>query len=199
LSDWIAMVGILSTAGVAISTHVIAAAMRRGDRNHEAALEYEKRAWEAKNTALIDLIAKSSELRRACQSERGAGQRTHQELVDLLWAYDDVRDGFTQPALLAYASEPVRSLVEELAAILSPLYQRDSWFQLETVRDIRKAQKAKEAAIEAQDFEQAAAMRDSEKRAWRSFKAEELDIDLDTVEALCTKILMTARNDLRGK
>ena len=70
MADWVAIAGIGSTAAVAIGGQFFGWLGKRGDRQHESALEYEKRAWEKKTPALEALIDKVSALRLATEPSR---------------------------------------------------------------------------------------------------------------------------------
>ncbi|MFV8245674.1 hypothetical protein [Mycolicibacterium peregrinum] len=54
--DWTAIVSVSSSAAVALTTLVVNALSKRGDRQHASTLEFEKRVWETKSAALLDLI-----------------------------------------------------------------------------------------------------------------------------------------------
>jgi hypothetical protein len=59
--------GMVALAGIAgtVSAPVVSALTKFGDRKHERKLKFEKRAWEDKKSALIDIIKKMSDIRLA--------------------------------------------------------------------------------------------------------------------------------------
>jgi hypothetical protein len=67
--DVTALASVISSATVAVLTLTVNAATKRGDRKHESQLDYERRIWEDKRTALVAVIGDCHVIRSACSSE----------------------------------------------------------------------------------------------------------------------------------
>src|ERR1700682_6044980 len=111
-------VSVVSTATVAIWNKRIDANTKREDRDHERALDYEQRVWQAKNDTLKRLIS-------ACRFVKWRAQLTGAENTDenyrraaTIRALDQFRerigdeDGISE--ITAYAAEPVRKALDEV-------------------------------------------------------------------------------------
>ncbi|OBB03293.1 hypothetical protein A5662_12210 [Mycobacteriaceae bacterium 1482268.1] len=203
MADWGAIAGIGATAAVAISGQVFGWLGRRGDREHESALEYEKRAWEKKNPALENLIRDVSLLRRSTEPNNDwtpqgitANRQLARRRVAALQTYDEfLRSRLDTTAVLAYASPSVRKLVQQLDDTLRAQFATATLINL---NNLRKRAQEKEEAIDAGNFDEAASLRQAEVVHAETIGTD-VTLDVDGVQRLCDQILDAARNDLRGK
>ena len=114
--DWIALAGIGATAAVAITAQVVGALSKRGDRRHEIALEFDKRAWDGKRDALLALLRWAKGIRREAA--------VIQDPVVLAYRRSDILTFIARnpledsDAVTAYASQNVQDRYEQLQDLL---------------------------------------------------------------------------------
>ncbi|MGV0804812.1 hypothetical protein [Mycolicibacterium setense] len=189
--DWTAIVSVSSSAAVAVVTLVANALSKRGDRQHATTLEFEKRVWEAKSGALLDLIAKCEMLR----SSMRASDSYERQQAEVLRTYVRGRN-MTLPSaeLLAYAAKAVNDPAEELQRILAHAMETEAFL---TLIDLDEARQAKETAIDERDFSKAAAIRARELELLTAVGLHS-GINVPVVKQLCDRVIGEARRDLRG-
>ena len=81
--DAVAIVSVAISGGVALATLVFNWLMRRGDREHTSSLEFEKRVWERKSTALLDLVAQCQAILEAIARDAGDLDTAHRQFAVL--------------------------------------------------------------------------------------------------------------------
>jgi hypothetical protein len=109
--DGVALASVISSASVAALTLAINAATKRGDRKHVTNLEFQKRVWDTKNSALLSLI-QTCEGITAAATEPDADRENRQAAV--WWRFLGVQFTIHTPELVAYASESLNSHVGDL-------------------------------------------------------------------------------------
>lgn len=193
--DGVALASVISTGSVAVLTLVFNAATKRGDRKHDMNLEFQKRVWDTKSTALLSLI-------QTCESISAAAtdpNDDHEDRQAALWRrFYDI--GFTihTPELVAYASDSLNHHVSDLQREMQRASKTDAMVNAVT-HDyaVREARSAKEEAIDRGDYEAALKHRDEERSHTRALGAES-GISVEQVELLCRDIIAGAREDLRS-
>jgi hypothetical protein len=155
--DWIALASVVSSGVVAVLTLVINALTKRGDRKHAASLDFEKRVWEVKNSALLNLITKCESIRSAIRLAEGRDAKGQQAAV--YREFEHIRFRLTSAELTAYAAESVNAPVEQLNSLMRRADDTEAYFYFHRIAEIRRA---KEEAIDRADFEAAAKQRDIE-------------------------------------
>lgn len=200
--DWVALAGIGSTAAVGLGAQLGTALTKRGDRKHASQLDFDKRVWEAKSAALVSVIAKCERLRDAVDVDPPGGRSPVDQSRDarrrqlVLTTFDRIGLGLQSgdgADLLAYASKPVTEKVAKLTKLLSYEYVQQLDY-IDTLGDVRVEI---ESAIDNQNFELAAALRQREREIQTSL-GNVSNLDVDAVKKLCDEIIAAARKDLRG-
>jgi hypothetical protein len=189
--DWIALASVVSSAAVAILTLVINALTKRGDRKHAASLDFEKRVWETKSGALLDLIAKCESIRSAIRLAEVRGAESQRAAV--YGVFDDNHFRLTSAELTAYAAGSVNAPVEQLHSLMQQAYRTFAGIYFARLQASRKAE---EEALDNADFEAAGIHHDDEVENER-LVARESGIDVAAVDVLCSRIIAQARKDLR--
>jgi hypothetical protein len=193
--DGVALASVVSTGSVAVLTLVFNATTKRGDRKHDMNLEFQKRVWDTKSTALLSLIQRCESI-SAAATEPNADREDRQ--AALWWRFYD--SGFTihTPELVAYASDSLNHHVSDLQREMQRASKADAMVNAMT-HDyaVRKARSAKEEAIDRRDYEAAVKYRDEERSHTRALGAES-GINLEQVERICRDIVAGAREDLRS-
>ena len=105
--DWIALASVISSAIVAALTLVFNAATKRGDRKHATSLEFEKRVWETKSTALLTLIGMCDSIRSAIRADTD----TERNQAEIFKEFDKNYFRLSRAELLAYAAKSVNEPV----------------------------------------------------------------------------------------
>lgn len=192
--DVVALASVISSGGVAVVTLVVNALMRRGDRKHASSLEFEKRVWERKSAATFDLITRCRDISKAAgDADDGGAEDLNQLRCRVLQTFEEhIR--IEVPELIAFGSVPLNDAVARLQKVADAALRSDAIFYLLDLSELRKA---KEAAVDSQDFDVAAATRNEEKELQRRV-GELSNIDLDAVRHLCARAIDLARADLRG-
>jgi hypothetical protein len=194
-----AIASVVSSGTVALATLIVNALTKRGDRKHESRLDYERRIWEDKRTALVAVIGDCQAIRSACSSDPPGfiGQDTPLEArkrYGILRTFDTVQGDLLkrEGALVAYADRSVWVPFEKLTRTVNS--EIEEHFEALSVMEPYLREK-KEAAIDANDFTAAAEFREDEKRT-RHSTAMSCTLDIDTLRDLCAMIIDSARADL---
>lgn len=201
--DWIAFASVVSSGTVALATLVVNAATKRGDRQHAAALDYEKRVWEAKSAALIEVIGACEAIIAALRFVETASEplKTLVERGKLWRAYafeaildhQDDLTGNASAALAAYSSEPLRAAMGDLRALTDAVLSHGGSYEFAR----KEIELKRTAALERQDMvEVVDAWREGEKQA--AELSQRLRFERDELRELCERVIEAARQDLRG-
>lgn len=193
--DWVPLVAVITTGFVAVASLGVNWLMQRSNHKHTSTLEFEKRTWETKSAALLNLIG-------VCQSVLDAiAADPNRERSHTQYAVHQVFDGaayrLETPELIAYASEQVRDEVSKLQAVVSSVERKRG--EMDVVTD------SYNFAPEYFGFDEDDPMFEFHPEYMR--QEEELTrrlgeltgINLDEVSTLCASIIQYARDDLRGK
>lgn len=173
--------------------------IKRGDRKHERALDFERRVWETKNAVLTQLITKCNTLRAACEVEINVvssdeADSLRRKRIFLLEAFERVHfDADASVELILYADKSVMRPAERLSKLITGELESLRFM----LREIREFRVQKELSIDGQEYEAAAQARNSERYVEREI-CKYSTFDTDEVAALCTSIIDAARADLRG-
>jgi hypothetical protein len=200
--------GVITQAGNAWKQHMDGRT-KRDDRQHERALDYEKRAWQAKSDALKRLISAcrfvklQAKLNTENQHRRAATIRALDQFRDRVGDEDGISE------ITAYAAEPVRKGLDEVLEQVD-VQRREHRDQLSTLRRIGTqidALFSQPTATDNSGAELARTQRLFEQHAelWRQ-RGQALDainaksaLDVDGVIALCDRVIDAARKDLQGR
>ncbi|BBX06931.1 hypothetical protein [Mycolicibacterium aichiense] len=205
MPDWVAIAGISGTAFVAITSQAVNALMKRGDRKHESQLDFEKRVWEAKSAALVEIVTKCQRLKDAADVDPPGGpspsdtRRDGRRRVQVLMEFGAIgRDlyGGAGASLLAYADQSVTKPVAALSKLLSHEHTK----VISQAGYLEYLQEELESMIDsgggsAKRFDELQEeIDDAEVRI-----GSESTLNVDEVEKLCSEILGAARRNLRGE
>jgi hypothetical protein len=205
VTDWVALAGIGGTAFGAFTTQAFTAWTKRGDRKHTSQLDFEKRIWEAKSAALVEIIAKCQRLKDATDVDPPGGPSpsdTHREgrrRTLVLMEFDAIGIdlyGGVGANLLAYADKSVNKPVATLSKLLSHEYSQVMG-QVKNLEELREEMDAvlADGGVSMRRFDELQAdLNEAEKRL-----GNESTLDVDKVEKLCSEILNAARKNLRGE
>ncbi|BBY91324.1 hypothetical protein MGALJ_09930 [Mycobacterium gallinarum] len=206
------IVSVLATATVAIWTKRIDAATRRDDRQHERALNFEDRVWQAKSDALRRLISACRSVKRKAQIAQRPGceeddyiswrARLTLELYGFKQALGD-EEGVSD--IVAYAAEPVRDAVDDMLAHITDL-TRPHAVHLTTMQNAERTLARTRRAEEFESRTDASQRKAEHDRALRQLSnaVQEIgtgtaDVDLDAWVGRCNRIIDVARQDLQGR
>lgn len=202
--DWVALAGIGGTLFGAVITQAFNAWTSRQDRKHSSSLEFEKRVWESKSAALVEIIAKCQRLLDAADVDPPSGpsssdsSRESQRRRAVLLAVNEIGMdlyGGMGGSLLAYGHESVIKPVATLSKFLSHEY-------MQVIRQVKVVEAIQERVSEfidggggtAGEFYQI--MSDLERA--EADLGDLSTLDVSRVEKLCIEIRDAARKDLRG-
>jgi hypothetical protein len=150
------LAGIGGTAFGAAVSPTSTALTRRRDRSHEIRLKFDERAWEDKKAALMDIIRKASDIRRACKPDSSWGAGGIPEEIQFarmrvrsLEIYHQNPTDFVPTALLAYASKKVCDLTEHLERMLKENYTTATTVNLNRLESYREEWAEQEDPTEA--------------------------------------------------
>lgn len=195
--DSTAIASVVSSATVALATLGVNAWTRRSDRRHESELDYARRTWEAKSSALITVISKCDTIRSAVPSVTFIDEQqfmAHRRIA-IITAFELVGSSLANQAeaLLAYSPKSVWELVARLNTIIRQ-ERKDHAADLVRIKTYREEQ---ESLVESLDLKEASRFYERElKTAYKM--GESCTLDIDSVHALCDSIIDAARKDLRG-
>lgn len=203
-------VSVVATATVAVYTKRVDARSRREDREHERALDYEKRASDDKKAVLKSLISATLYVKRGAQAvglqdgEASAKRRRAEALRDL---YEfrmrlGLDDGVAE--LMVYAAQPVRELADLLLDEWDRQF-REHGYSLAQL-DSCKRQLAKTVVDAPPPDDETVyfgghrkwSELKKEETAWLNRLGEDSDLDVDALVTLCDRTLKAAHKDLRG-
>lgn len=192
--DVVALASVIGSSGLALGTLLVGHLNSKQQRNHEAALAYESRAWEQKSEALFRTIRAARAVCDAIQSERNPALRTGLGRVDTLRAIHALRAELAEvlPVIEAYGSENARRDLHQVHAVMQEVY-----FEPAYLEDIAEYRTEKAKLIEAQDFDAAAALRDREVAATGGL-FETVTLDAPKLERALLALIESARLSVRG-
>jgi hypothetical protein len=202
------LAGVIVTQAVNARNKRIDADTKREDRQHERALDYEKRVWQAKNDLLTRLIS-------ACRFVKWQAQLTGAENTDenhrraaTIRALDQFRGRIGHEAgiseITAYAAEPVRKALDELLEEVNEQRRQ----HMSALLTLRRVGTRLDAAIkEPLTDDSGAPVADAQQRVHLDSQREQAlgdiggssDLDVDRVIALCDRVVDDARKDLQGR
>ncbi|CAM3378680.1 hypothetical protein MYCO108962_17695 [Mycobacterium colombiense] len=209
-------VSVIATATVAVWSKRIDARSKREDRQHEIALEVERRFGQDKVNALKTLIAATQYVKwRAQLTGAPNTDESHRRAVTIRALHEfraklGNEDGIAE--LLAYAADPVREAVDRLLAEVNE-QRRRHLMSLMILQNIAKQLSQLYEQLPEPRNETAAAPSTSSAldtfHRWQVLSTSETqtldkigndsNLDVDEVIALCDKVIDAARNDLRGR
>lgn len=193
--DWISLAAVITTGVVAVATFAFNWLMRRGDHKHTSALEFEKRIWETKSAALLNLIGVCQSVLDAIAADPDREQSHKQYEAFRVFAKADYR--IEAPEIIAYASEQVREAVSDLQKVASSVERKHD--EMDAVIGLYNF------APEYFGFDEDDPLFEFHPEYLRQVEeltrklGETSGIDLDNVCDLCARIIGHARTDLRGK
>lgn len=188
--DVIALASVISSATVATATIVINAATKRGDRKHASTLDFEKRSWDLKSAALLDVVGVCVEIRRRVPA--GSTEfLTVAELRDVERVTSKLRGsvGATVTAL----ADP--KTADAIGGVLLDLPHLAEYL----VSQASMAREMKEAAIETNDFETAARYRQSEQSSVESLESMSIQVSKQGILDAAKNLQDLAQKDVKGK
>jgi hypothetical protein len=168
-------------------------------------LDFEKRVWEAKSAALVEIITKCQRLKDATDVDPPSGpspsdtNRESRRRMMVLLEFDAIGIdlyGEVGSNLLAYADESVNVPFATLSKLLSHEYTQ-------VLRQVTNFEDLREEMDDFIESENGSGQRFDELREAID-EAElrlgnESTLDVKKVEKLCSKILDAARKNLRGE
>ncbi len=208
-------VSVIATATVAVWSKRIDAGTKREDRQHEIALDVERRFGQDKINALKVLIAATQHVKWRAQL---TGARNTDEALRravTIRALHEFRaklgdeDGIAE--VLAYAAEPVRQAVETLLVEVNAQRQLHllSLLQLQNIEkqfaDLPKPERQQSVGnaiamtpMSVETFQQWQSLQRAQSQMLDNI-GKESNLDVDGVIVLCEQLITAARNDLRGR
>jgi hypothetical protein len=206
-------VSVIATATVAIWSKLIDASTKREDRDHERALDYEQRVWQAKNDALKRLISACRFVKSEAQLNTPHENRRRAVSVQALHGFRDRiggEDGITE--IMAYAAEPVCEALDAMLDQVKTQSQRHE-NELRNLKGIEPLLDRRvevptvlpEGMSESSVLEEIMEELEERKSLVRNQQmnlekiGSESDLDLDALIALCDGVIDVARKDLQGR
>jgi hypothetical protein len=200
--------GVVTAAVNAWNKHIDAKS-KHEDRQHERALDYEKRAWQAKSDALKRLISAcrfvklKAKLTGAENTDENHRRAVTIRALDLFMDRIGGEDGISE--ITAYAAEPVRKALDEVLEQVN-VQRREHMDQLSRLRRIGTQLDAVDrelvtgdSGVELQQlFQQRTDLRLERRQALDDI-GDESYLDVDRVIALCDRVIDAARKDLKGR
>lgn len=202
--------GVLVTQLVNVWNKRIDAGNRREDRQHERALDYEQRAWQAKSDALKHLISAGRFI--TWQAKSPGAENTNEKFrrartiraLDLFRDKIGGEDGISE--VTAYAAEPVCKALGDVLDVVD--VQRIRHLKrLKSLRDIGKRMDTLRDEFlavgpEVPDADDKLEMRlimlNLRQRELEAL-GNDSDLDVDSVLALCDRLINVAQTDLKGR
>jgi hypothetical protein len=194
--DVTAIVSVVSSATVALTTLGVNAFTRRGDRKHEARLDYQQRIWEDKRAALVAVMGDCDVIRSTCSKRQVGPPDMPTDVyrrIEVLLTVESLRSRLSaqRGPLVAYADKSVWELFETLTNIIDSQTE-EHWADLFVLENIRHQRKS---AADRDDFAEHVRIRREESETQREV-GERCTLDVDALRALCASIIDTARRDL---
>jgi hypothetical protein len=189
--DWLAFASVVSSATVATATIAVNALSKRGDRKHASELDFEKRSWDLKSAALLELVGVCVEIDRGVDKSDALPTLRVDELLRVDRALVKAR-GSVGATASALAHERTAVAMEALIA-----YFDDSLGDARA--DLVRATlygDLKESAVDEADFTRAAEFRDLERQALSSV---ELAPETESVRRIELRDRVKALRDLAQK
>jgi hypothetical protein len=221
---WGAVLTAGGTLGGVIVTQVINswnkhidAKSKKADRQHERALDYEQRIWQAKNDALKRLISACRFVKWQLTSAENTAENYRRGVtiraLDLFRERIGGEDGISE--IEAYAAEPVRTALDEILQEVneqrrihrSPLsLLRRIGTQLMAIKDplpdvlgTTLTETMESLSEDAQELvHQHGRLLGQRSQALYDI-GNESDLDVNSVIALCDRVIDVARKDLQGR
>lgn len=188
MDGWVALVSVIATGTVGVGGLVVTYRSGGAQRQHEAKLAHSSRVWEQKSQALLDVITIARGMIDTLDSpyewrRESFGVGLHDAVSRL--------DDLVAP-VEAHASSDCREAFESLRSLLNGA--KPDMLASHSIALIRRQ---KEEAIDAVDFEAAAALRDRERATIRQAN-EAHGLDPDEVRKSARRVIETARASLRA-
>lgn len=194
LVDWIAFASVVSSAVVATATVVVNALSKRGDRKHASGLDFEKRSWELKSAALLEVVGACVQMDRVTGGPDPQPSLATYEITSVdrqlrtltgpagatVTALGHAATSTAMEALLAFVNKSLGPAMHDLTHVV--MY-RDS----------------KEAAIDAREFEAAAEHRHSEKAALELYERWNVTLNREKLRELVNQLRESAQKDIKGQ
>jgi hypothetical protein len=191
--DGTALASVISSGSVAALTLVINAMTKRGDRKYATNLEFQKRVWDIKSTALFEVIRKCEAIRVTIPESLEPDDELR--AANAFCMFDAEGFSLTTPELFAYASRSVNEVVERLDRLMRAS-QVDAALLLLPLR--RELKAARDEAEDQGDNDKAASIIAKQMETLKQL-GRESGIRVGAVNSLCERIIDHARNDLRAK
>jgi hypothetical protein len=204
------LVSVISTATVAVWTKRIDARSRQQDRDHDRALDYEKRASDDKKAVLKSLISATHYVKRGAQNvalEENAtsAARRRAETIRELYEFRmrlGLDDGVAE--LMVYAAEPVRELTDLMLDEWDRQFREHGYSlaQLDSCKrqlaqTVVDAPPPDDKAVYFGGQQKWSELK-KEETGWLNRLGDESTLDVDALVDLCNRILKAAHKDLRG-
>lgn len=149
----VAVVSIVASSSVAIASLVAGVVQHFSRLKHEKTLSFETRSWDLKAKAHVEVIQIASVLLGVAEDPAGL----------VLWHLDEIGPLKDHEAVMyIYADKECRKALGE---VIQTLERIDDKVDLLDVVMVPSLMREKERAIDVKDFEEAARVRDKEKRA----------------------------------
>jgi hypothetical protein len=204
------------TGGVAIWSKIIDARSKREDREHAEKLDYEGRAWKAKNEALRRLITACRFVKSQAQRTRFGSTDDEQDQRDrraltvrALYRFKDRLGGEDVISeITALAAQPVSDALDEMLALGDVQERKHAmplWIlnridpQVEASRERKFNDDEGNPTPDAANRLQEHAYLIQEQEKALDVIGSSADIDVDAVIKLCERIIEVACQDFRGR
>jgi hypothetical protein len=204
---WIALASVVTSGVVGISGKTIDAFSKRGDRKHQSALEYEKRAWDTKTaplTAVIEVcldIKEQCELRATDDPERF---RRIKVVEALARSSERIRADRVTFAVAALSTESVHRHFQTLLATINAEARKHA----DDLSEMRRLHASNRNAFDrifepGVEKEERDELFDSvttslERNAEAADRiANNFDVDIEALKRECESLIAEARKDLR--
>ena len=203
--------GVMVTQFVNTWNKRIDAKAKREDRQHERALDYEQRVWQAKSDALKRLISVCRFVKVQAQLAGADNTDENHRRAVTIRALDQFReriggeDGISE--ITAYAAEPVRKALDEMLEVVA-VQQRQHNGALSELRRVGTQWLAlgNEPLIDASGASIGEAQQQLQRRIDLGHERRQApdhigtrsDLDVDRVVTLCDRVIDVARKDLQG-
>ncbi|PQE02195.1 hypothetical protein CYL16_01115 [Mycobacterium sp. EPG1] len=200
--DWATIANVSAGALAAVAGQLIPAFSKRGDRRHQTDLEFEKRAWEDKRTALLALIRWGRGIQRETTRQADPIYSYHPRADALLYAVTHPLEPGDE--VTAFTSQEVQKKYEALKGLIDGALTFPVRMMLAQVRQNDAARAEAEAAAVAADlgFSQLATAGESAVKATMARdsieKALKSKLNPDELNRLAGELLIAASADLRG-